>query len=142
MSYVEKEWKKATITDNFMFRLVMESEELCKTLIERVLNIKISKLSYVEHEKSFELKLDGKGTRLDLYVTDEDGTAYDVEMQTNNSSTEHLGKRTRYYGQGAEISRAARRSEFRARSAMHAKRSGVASIAHGRRCTEKRCVLS
>ncbi|MDO4988761.1 MAG: PD-(D/E)XK nuclease family transposase [Synergistes sp.] len=142
MSYVEKEWKKATITDNFMFRLVMESEALCKTLIERVLNIKISKLQYVEHEKSFEISLDGKGARLDLYVTDEDGNAYDVEMQTNNSSTEHLGKRTRYYGQGAEISRAARRSEFRARSAMHAERSGVASIAHGRRRTEKRCVLS
>ncbi|MDO4988141.1 MAG: PD-(D/E)XK nuclease family transposase [Synergistes sp.] len=142
MGYVEKEWKKATITDNFMFRLVMESEELCKTLIERVLNIKIGELQYVEPEKSFELKLDGKGTRLDLYVTDEDGTAYDVEMQTNNSSTEHLGKRTRYYGQGAEISRAARRSEFRARSAMHAERSGVAPVSNGRRRTEKRCVLS
>ncbi|MDO4988251.1 MAG: Rpn family recombination-promoting nuclease/putative transposase, partial [Synergistes sp.] len=97
MDYVEKEWKKATITDNFMFRLVMENEDLCKTLIERILNIKIGELQYVEHEKSFELKLDGKGARLDLYVTDEDGTAYDVEMQTNNSSTEHLGKRTRYY---------------------------------------------
>ena len=38
------DWKKATISNNFMFRLVMEKQELCKPLIERILDIKISKI--------------------------------------------------------------------------------------------------
>ena len=35
------DWKSATISNNFMFRLVMEKQELCKPLIERILDIKI-----------------------------------------------------------------------------------------------------
>ena len=59
----------------------MEKNNLCKPLIERVLGIKIKSLSYVEPEKSFEAKLRTKGIRLDLFVIDEDGVAYDIEMQ-------------------------------------------------------------
>ena len=32
------DWKKATISNNFMFRSVMEKQELCKPLIERILD--------------------------------------------------------------------------------------------------------
>lgn len=31
-------WKNATISNNFMFRLVMEKQELCKPLLERILD--------------------------------------------------------------------------------------------------------
>lgn len=93
----DRDWKTATINNNFMFRLVMEKQELCKTLIERVLGIKIKSLIYVEGEKSFEAKLSSRGIRLDLYVVDEDGIAYDIEIQMNSSYREFLGRRTRYY---------------------------------------------
>lgn len=91
------DWKQTTIGNTFMFRLVMEKPELCKPLIERILGIKINTIVYAEPEKSFEAKLASKGVRLDLYVVDEDGTAYDIEMQMNDNIKEFLGKRSRYY---------------------------------------------
>ena len=93
---IEK-WNKLTLRNNFMFRLVMEKQELCKKLIECILGIKIKSISYMEHEKSFEANLKSKGIRLDLFVIDEDGVAYDIEMQMDNSYKEFLGRRTRYY---------------------------------------------
>ena len=90
-------WNKLTLRNNFMFRLVMEKQELCKKLIECILGIKIKSISYMEHEKSFEANLKSKGIRLDLFVIDEDGVAYDIEMQMDNSYKEFLGRRTRYY---------------------------------------------
>lgn len=90
-------WNKMTLKNSYMFRLVMEKNNLCKPLIERVLGIKIKSLSYVEPEKSFEAKLRTKGIRLDLFVIDEDGVAYDIEMQMDNSYKKFLGKRSRYY---------------------------------------------
>lgn len=95
MSFTD--WKQTTIGNTFMFRLVMEKPELCKPLIERILGIKINIIVYAEPEKSFEAKLASKGVRLDLYVVDEDGTAYDIEMQMNDNIKEFLGKRSRYY---------------------------------------------
>ena len=102
MSYLEKDkriakWSKLTLRNNFMFRLVMEKQELFKKLIECILGIKIKSISYMEHEKSFEANLRSKGIRLDLFVIDEDGVAYDIEMQMDNSYKEFLGRRTRYY---------------------------------------------
>ena len=102
MSYLEKDkriakWSKLTLRNNFMFGLVMEKQELCKKLIECILGIKIKSISYMEHEKSFEANLRSKGIRLDLFVIDEDGVAYDIEMQMDNSYKEFLGRRTRYY---------------------------------------------
>ena len=90
-------WNKLTLRNNFMFRLVMEKQELCKKLIECILGIKIKSISYMEHEKSFGANLRSKGIRLDLFVIDEDGVAYDIEMQMDNSYKEFLGRRTRYY---------------------------------------------
>ena len=92
-----QDWKKATISNNFMFRLVMEKQQHCKVLIERILGIKIRELIYMEAEKSLEAKLASKGVRLDLYVVDEDGVAYDIEMQMSEEYKEFLGRRTRYY---------------------------------------------
>ena len=66
-------------------------------MIECILGIKIKSISYMEHEKSFEANLRSKGIRLDLFVIDEDGVAYDIEMQMDNSYKEFLGRRTRYY---------------------------------------------
>ncbi|SHE96144.1 hypothetical protein [Schwartzia succinivorans] len=72
--------RNATISNNFMFRLVMEKPELCRQLLERVLDVKISEINYPEGEKSLEAQLTSKGVRLDIYVTLADGTVIDVEM--------------------------------------------------------------
>lgn len=54
-------WNKMTLKNNYMFRLVMEKNNLCKPLIERILGIRIKSLSYIEPEKSFEAQLRTKG---------------------------------------------------------------------------------
>lgn len=92
-----KDFRNATISNNFMFRLVMEKPELCRQLLERILDTKISKIVYPEAEKSLEAQLTSKGIRLDIYVTLEDGTVIDVEMQAADSTRDTLAKRTRYY---------------------------------------------
>ena len=92
-----KDFRNATISNNFMFRLVMEKPELCRQLLERILDTKISKIVYPEAEKSLEAQLTSKGIRLDIYVTLEDRTVIDVEMQAADSTRDTLAKRTRYY---------------------------------------------
>ena len=89
--------RNATISNNFMFRLVMEKPELCRQLLERVLDVTISEINYPEGEKSLEAQLTSKGVRLDIYVTLADGNVIDVEMQASDSFKEALGRRTRYY---------------------------------------------
>ncbi|SHI47415.1 conserved hypothetical protein (putative transposase or invertase) [Anaerovibrio lipolyticus DSM 3074] len=90
-------WEKATITNAVMFRLVMEKPGLCKKLLERLLNITISKMEIPEFEKDFREGMVSRGIRLDIYIEDADGTAIDIEMQAVTKKKEELGKRTRYY---------------------------------------------
>ena len=88
-------FEELTIADDFMFCKVMQNEEICKELLEIILDVEIEKIVYHEDQKVFQETLDGKGIRLDVYVRDEKHTIYDLEMQTTN--TKELPKRTRYY---------------------------------------------
>lgn len=93
-----KAWENLTIADNFIFQKVMRKKRLCKRLIENILNIKIRKLAFPETEKDIRIRRDSKSVRLDVYVEDEQGTLYDIEMQTTDYATpDELPKRTRYY---------------------------------------------
>ena len=90
-----KPLEQQTITDNFMFGAVFSDPEKCKALLECILDIKISRIEYVEREKTIELKGDAKGIRLDVYVEDDENTVYDIEIQKSHSRS--LPKRVRYY---------------------------------------------
>ena len=92
-----QDWSTVGISNYFMFRMVMEKPELCKGFLERVLDIKIKTIEDPEPEKSLEAKLSSKGVRLDMYVEDENGVAYDLEMQASDADSGSLGKRMRYY---------------------------------------------
>lgn len=48
-----------------------------------------------QDQKVVDLLLESKGIRLDIYVNDENGTIYNVEMQKGNNK--NLAKRSRYY---------------------------------------------
>ena len=90
-------WEELTIRDNFIFQRVMQNKNLCKRLIERILQIKIRELTYPYTEKTIDLRLDSKAIRLDVYVEDEAGTVYNIEMQTTKGHDGELVRRTRYY---------------------------------------------
>ena len=87
--------EELTISDDFMFGAVMQNPNLCKPLLELILGVKIRKIEYPELQKVINKHYGSKAIRLDVYVEDEAGTVYDVEIQT--TVKKHLPKRTRYY---------------------------------------------
>ena len=100
MSYeaiLEQRWRDATIRDNFIFSKTMEMyPNLCRRLLEIILNIKIKAIHFPEREKTIETRIDGKGIRLDVYVEEQGANrSFDVEMQVADS--DNIAKRMRYY---------------------------------------------
>ena len=93
-SDILKEWKKATLANNFIFYKVMRHHpEACKYLLEMLLNIKIKRMK-MSNEEIIEIDHDSKGIRLDVYFT-ETKRMHDIELQIIN--THELPERSRYY---------------------------------------------
>ena len=97
MPFVFKAWEDLTIQDDFMFKAVMKSKELCMGVLEAILNEPIHDIKYLGEELSLKAGYESKGVRLDVYVEDEAHTVYDVEMQVGSETDEELAKRMRYY---------------------------------------------
>lgn len=89
------EYEKLTLSNDFIFAKVMQNEELCKRLLEIILDIRINRIVYHEEQKVIDDAPDGKAVRLDVYVQDDENTVFDIEMQA--SDTKELPKRSRYY---------------------------------------------
>ncbi len=89
-----KPLEEQTIKDNFLFEAVMKDGDNCKRFIELVLGTRISLLRIIDSEKSIFYRPEYHGVRLDVYVEDEAGASYNIEMQVSYDSTE---LRARYY---------------------------------------------
>ena len=91
-----KDFKKLQFSDDFMFGIVMRNEKICKRILEIILDLKISKITYPEGQKSIDMTVAAKSIRLDVYVENAEHTAvYNIEMQT--TLNKNLPKRSRYY---------------------------------------------
>ena len=88
------DFESLTISDDFLFSKVMEDEDICKKVIEIILNKKIEKIEYLERQKNIDIIHEKKSVRLDVYVRG-DEKIYNIEMQVLNNAD--LIKRTRYY---------------------------------------------
>ncbi|MBQ8634131.1 MAG: Rpn family recombination-promoting nuclease/putative transposase [Lachnospiraceae bacterium] len=96
MEQLQKQYQELTFIDDFMFgKVLVNNPEICRRLLEVLLEIRIKKISFPERQKAIEILSDGKGIRLDVYVDDENGTIYNIEMQTKVKK--ELPKRSRYY---------------------------------------------
>ena len=85
-----------TIMNDVVFGVVMRQEKYCKPLLEFILGIKIKKIVYENDQETISAPvIKAKSIRLDVYVEDNAGTVYDIEVQTTNKY--NVGKRTRYY---------------------------------------------
>ena len=91
-----KPWEDLTIQDDYMFKLVMRSKRICKTMIEKILNIRLTDIRYIDEEKTLKPRYESKGVRLDVYV-EGSGEVFEIEMQVRQPETGELSKRTRYY---------------------------------------------
>ena len=81
MNDLPKTIKDLNLEDDFLFAKVMADNEICRRVLEQILNISIKKVLSPTTQKTIDLLLDGKGIRLDLYVNDDKDTVYNVEMQ-------------------------------------------------------------
>jgi predicted transposase/invertase (TIGR01784 family) len=63
--------------------------------LECILGVKIRKIEYPELQKDIKKAIKSRGIRLDVYVEDDMGTVYNIEIQTTNKK--NLPKRIRYY---------------------------------------------
>ena len=92
---MSKKYEELGITDAFIFAKVMSNKEICKPVLEQILNIKIRDIEYLDYEETIQIAPGSKSIRLDIYVEDDKNTVFNLEMQMTNY--EELPKRSRYY---------------------------------------------
>ena len=112
LKYKIKPWEELTITDDYMFKLVMRHPKICKRLIEKILKIKVKHIDYLDDEKSLKFRYSGKGVRLDVYVEGDDAI-YDIEMQVRDYGDTELAYRTRYYQSMIDVDALAAGAEYK-----------------------------
>ncbi len=98
-----KSYEELKFSDDFMFGKIMEDKELCREVLECLLQQPVGELTEVQTQREFRYTSDGKPIRLDVYNEDSDGRVYDAEMENLNHKTieqHQLPKRSRFY-QGA-----------------------------------------
>ncbi|MCQ2613614.1 MAG: Rpn family recombination-promoting nuclease/putative transposase, partial [Treponemataceae bacterium] len=89
-----KRYDELTFTDDFLFSLIMQDEEICKGVIEVLLGIRADHIEYVNSQQEKKFDVDAHGVRFDVYIKDSD-RIFDIEIQTE--VTGGLLKRGRYY---------------------------------------------
>ena len=55
-----KAWENLDITDDFLFGKVMRNPEICKQMIEAILDIHIERIEYPEEQKVIDMTADSK----------------------------------------------------------------------------------
>ena len=97
---VMKSFEDLRFRDDFMFGKVMEDPELCREVLECLLQRPVGRLKELETQKEFRYTADGKPIRLDVYNEDSDRIIYDAEMENLNHKSvksHELPKRSRFY---------------------------------------------
>ena len=88
------------LSDDFMFGEVMRQPEVCQLFLECLLNKSIERIEYISKQEDLADDVSGHGIRLDVYLNDDAGTHYDIEMQ--KTSSQGLERRIRYYQGGID----------------------------------------
>ena len=92
------------ITSDSVFKFVFKRKQYAKHLIEKILGQTIRSIKSVEAEKVVnDDDIGAKGVRFDIYVEDEEGSRYDVEMQSVQTEQELLALRARYYASMMDV---------------------------------------
>ena len=84
-------------TDGYLFGTVMLNKEICKGVLEAILEFKITDIQFIELEKTAQNGYETKSVRFDVILKDDKENIYNIEMQVSTKGKGYLGKRTRYY---------------------------------------------
>ena len=85
---------------DFMFGQVMRSEGICKLFLEALLDVSIQRIEYLDMQKDFTDSYEYHSIRLDVYLKDDKGTVFNVEIQAERR--DELPKRVRFYQSGID----------------------------------------
>ena len=110
MARKQKKLQELNLEDDFLFAKVMSDKEICKKVIEKILDIKIKEIKMPEEQKVIDILLDSKAVRLDVYVNDDKGTVYNVEMQQGKNM--NLAKRSRYYQGNIDLDKISKGEDY------------------------------
>ena len=77
---MRKSFDDLTIADDFMFCKIMQNEDICKEFLEMVLANEIGKIAYLSPQNTVAAGIEAKSVRLDVFIKDETGKSYDIEM--------------------------------------------------------------
>lgn len=81
MSSNPMKWEEVGIANDFMFGKVMKNPKLCKELLQKIFpELLIERIEYQETQKTIENDHEAHGVRLDVYVKDDVGTVYTIEI--------------------------------------------------------------
>lgn len=97
MSNTTKTIQQLNLEDDFLFAKVMTDKEVCRKVLEQILGVSIRGVSIPTAQKTINMIYEGKGIRLDVYLNDNEGTVYNVEMERGKKKKALLPKRSRYY---------------------------------------------
>lgn len=111
-----KRYEELTFADDFMFGKVMNGDkELCREILECLLEQPIGELEEIQTQKEFRYTSDGKPIRLDVYTRDHN-SIYDAEMQNLNHQTVEnleLPRRSRFYQSTMDTDHLSRGKSYR-----------------------------
>ena len=91
---------KLTLADDFMFKMVLENEAICKRLIEMVLGKPVSRVVSLETEKTLSEGFFSHSVRFDVYV---EGSADVIDFEVQCSPIKTIEKRAREYQANLDV---------------------------------------
>ena len=99
-SKVDKFFDKLTLANDFVFKMVLENEEICKRLIEMVLGRKVVRIVSLETEKTLSEGFFSHTVRFDVYV---EGSTEVIDFEIQCSPTKGISKRAREYQANIDV---------------------------------------
>ena len=93
----EEQQKFLGISNDVVFKIVFCQQYFAKKLIEKTLNQNIGNITYIDPEKDFLEGIYKKDVKLDIYVEDDLGNCFDIEMQNYQRKDDSIPLRMRYY---------------------------------------------
>ena len=91
-----RSWEEAGISNDFIFCKVMQDKGLLSKLVRMILPDLIFVELHIHSQETVEIGMDIHGVRFDIFATDDNGSAIEIEMQVINTGA--LPKRMRFYG--------------------------------------------
>ena len=87
--------QELNLADSFLFGKVMSDTEICRRVLEKILNVPIKKVDFPITRKTTDIAPDSGDIRLDACIHDEQETIYSVEVLC--CKDEELLKKARYF---------------------------------------------